>query len=833
MDNYLINQNIVNIDGSILSNTRKELYMKGGVVAITSRILVVDMLCDRVPIHLITGFLLLEAHKIKPHSSEAFLLRIFREKNKDGFIKAFSDRPELFLRGFSPLERTLKTLFLRKAQLWPRFQFEVKKELEIETNIEVIELRQPLTKKMTIIQNSIMDCLQTCLLELKRSKLLKEIDDDLTIDFALNSNFISYVRHYLEPQWHRIGFNTKELISDIYTLKNLLRYLLNYDCVSFLRYLDIILSMNQSNSANSNSNGPSPWLLTDAANILIMTAKSRVFSSKDNTIPILELQPKWKVVEQLIEEIKEEIENNKSNELRANILISTDSIRSSQQMKEYLSKLKEKNEKNNCHLMLYEKYEDYVLWKNSINQITCDNNGNNQNRNQNNKVNNKRRRVRGEKKNPNQSNQINITSFSLFDSLNLSKKNENKNEVKINKSEEKDDINKDGENKTNDDKYIENFEIDFDEMMSSFYSNIYEKSYELLNSNDDNKYDIIVNSFDNGDLSDLFLQDYKPNYIIIVNPEPSFIRRIEVYQAQNKHIQIKVYFLIYSDSVEEQKYLATIRREKEGFETLIRERANLAIPIDYGLNINNGNSNLFLSSINNTRIAGGQKLILNNNKIIVDVREFRSSLPSNLHFNGFELLPATLQIGDYILSPNICVERKSIPDLIGSFKSGRLHKQVEMIFKYYTVAVLLIEFDENKIFSFEELGEHKSEFSLADIRSKLALLTILFPKLKIIWSSSPNQTCELFFLLKSEEKQPDLEKCIKIGTDEQDQINQLTNDGPLALLRSLPGVNFYNINNIMKKVNSIKDLCSLNLTQIQELIGTQNGELLYAFIQKK
>lgn len=36
---------------------------------------------------------------------------------------------------------------------------------------------------------------------------------------------------------------------------------------------------------------------------------------------------------------------------------------------------------------------------------------------------------------------------------------------------------------------------------------------------------------------------------------------------------MRVYLLIYDDSVEEPKYLLSIRREKEAFERIIRERA--------------------------------------------------------------------------------------------------------------------------------------------------------------------------------------------------------------------------------------------------------------------
>lgn len=58
------------------------------------------------------------------------------------------------------------------------------------------------------------------------------------------------------------------------------------------------------------------------------------------------------------------------------------------------------------------------------------------------------------------------------------------------------------------------------------------------------------------------------------------------------------------------------------------------------------------------------------------MREFRSSLPSLLHEAGMLLVPATLEVGDFVLTPEIVVERKSVSDLFGSFASGRLYTQV-------------------------------------------------------------------------------------------------------------------------------------------------------------
>lgn len=86
------------------------------------------------------------------------------------------------------------------------------------------------------------------------------------------------------------------------------------------------------------------------------------------------------------------------------------------------------------------------------------------------------------------------------------------------------------------------------------------------------------------------------------------------------------------------------------------------------------------------------------NLIIVDTRDLRSTLPFILHKAPFRIEPVTLEIGDYLLTPDICVERKSIPDLIGSLSSGRLFTQLDAMCRAYSKPVLLIEFDRDRPF---------------------------------------------------------------------------------------------------------------------------------------
>ena len=60
----------------------------------------------------------------------------------------------------------------------------------------------------------------------------------------------------------------------------------------------------------------------------------------------------------------------------------------------------------------------------------------------------------------------------------------------------------------------------------------------------------------------------------------------------------------------------------------------------------------------------------------MDVRDLRSSLPCMLYRTGLVLHPLTLTVGDYVLTDQLVVERKSLPDLHQSMASGRLYNQV-------------------------------------------------------------------------------------------------------------------------------------------------------------
>lgn len=57
-----------------------------------------------------------------------------------------------------------------------------------------------------------------------------------------------------------------------------------------------------------------------------------------------------------------------------------------------------------------------------------------------------------------------------------------------------------------------------------------------------------------------------------------------------------------------------------------------------------------------------------------------------------------------------------------------------------------------------------------NIVSKLSLLALHFPRLRIVWSRSLHATAEIFASLKANQDEPDEAKAIRVGVPSEDGI---------------------------------------------------------------
>lgn len=230
--------------------------------------------------------------------------------------------------------------------------------------------------------------------------------------------------------------------------------------------------------------------------------------------------------------------------------------------------------------------------------------------------------------------------------------------------------------------------------------------------------------------------------------------------------------------------------------------------------------------VNNSRKGGfpNKKALRPNNKVIIDSREFRSALPSILHQREMEILPCMLEVADYVITPEIGIERKSVMDLIQSFHSGRLYNQISQLCKHFKKPVLLIEFHEDKPFYLpDEWTDDITDFS---VRSKLVLLTLHFPSLSIFWSRSPHTTADLFQDIKQHSEDPNIEE---LGIDEDIEMQE----APQEVLKTLPGITPNNMYEVMAKVKNLSQLSQMSLPEMIKLLGPINAPKLYHFFNTK
>ncbi|MEE6497589.1 hypothetical protein FKM82_002780 [Ascaphus truei] len=539
------------VTNEIAGSERYDVYTQGGVLFVTSRILVVDFLTDRIPASLITGILVYRAHKIIESCQEAFILRLYRQKNKQGFIKAFTDNPVAFQTGFCQVERVMRNLFIRKLYLWPRFHVSIHSFLE-KHKPEVVELHISMTPAMLAIQASILDIMNACLKELKRYNPALEVED-LSLENAIGRAFDKTVRHYLDPLWHQLGAKTKSLVQDLKILRTLLQYLSQYDCVTFLNLLE---SMRASEKAFGQNSG---WLFLDSSTSMFVHARARVYHIPDSKTTkksktelkdkqdgkkemVLESNPKWETLSEVLKEIETENKNSDALGGPGRVLICASDDRTCAQLREYIAV--------GAEALLMRLYNKTFGKDEKAAQVWM-----------------KSRKADQAKGNA----KAGIASRAKRTKAVTAKQKKKKTELTLTQlmgKAEEEDVGKEEE----EDKYREesicqessNEEPKFEDLQLNLPSESY---YGIL------KEPLTVIHPLQG-CSDPYgltrvLHEVEPRYVVLYDAELNFVRQLEIYRA-SKQKSLRVYFLIYGGSTEEQRYLTALRKEKQAFEQLIR-----------------------------------------------------------------------------------------------------------------------------------------------------------------------------------------------------------------------------------------------------------------------
>lgn len=119
--------------------------------------------------------------------------------------------------------------------------------------------------------------------------------------------------------------------------------------------------------------------------------------------------------------------------------------------------------------------------------------------------------------------------------------------------------------------------------------------------------------------------------------------------------------------------------------------------------------------------------------------------------------------------------------------------------------------------------------------SRLQLLTIHFPKLRILWSPSPHATSELFEELKKGREEPDPAKAAGVTIDAADEFNtEKYNPAIMDFLAKLPGVTTKNIFSLMNSAEDLSGLLSKSVEELTTVLGhSTNASELYEALHNR
>ncbi|PKP56399.1 MAG: hypothetical protein CVT89_06305, partial [Candidatus Altiarchaeales archaeon HGW-Altiarchaeales-2] len=123
-------------------------------------------------------------------------------------------------------------------------------------------------------------------------------------------------------------------------------------------------------------------------------------------------------------------------------------------------------------------------------------------------------------------------------------------------------------------------------------------------------------------------------------------------------------------------------------------------------------------------------------KIYADIRERNTEIFKILNEKA-DVIVRQLEVGDYILSENVCVERKTAGDFLQSIVDRRLLEQAQNLVRNFEIPIIIIE---------GELNLSSRNIHPNAVRGMLAAIATDF-KISIIPTKDENDTAEMLFII--------------------------------------------------------------------------------------
>jgi ERCC4-type nuclease len=194
-------------------------------------------------------------------------------------------------------------------------------------------------------------------------------------------------------------------------------------------------------------------------------------------------------------------------------------------------------------------------------------------------------------------------------------------------------------------------------------------------------------------------------------------------------------------------------------------------------------------------------------EIIADHREKRTKTCEWLRTFDAEIIEKQLDVADYIVSESVGIERKTTDDFLSCIMNQRLFSQMEKLSESFERPLLIIEGDQQALFSSRNIHPNS-------IHGALSSITLDY-KIPIIWTHTPKLTAAQIYWTGYREqikgrKGLSARVCRKIKDARELQV---------FLVAGLPSVNTTLSRRLLEEFGSVREVFGASEEQLMNVEG--------------
>lgn len=295
--------------------------------------------------------------------------------------------------------------------------------------------------------------------------------------------------------------------------------------------------------------------------------------------------------------------------------------------------------------------------------------------------------------------------------------------------------------------------------------------------------------------------------VVFYEPVPSEIRSIQRKGRTGRAHVGRVVVLIAKDTRDVGAYWSSVRKERQ----MSKKMKTLELPSE-------GSPKMEQKP---QRVLG--EFDEHQPVVYVDSRELRSHVVKVLEELGLDVRVETMEVGDYVVSERVAVERKTTSDLLSTLMDGEreLFLQLSDMGRTYDRPLLVIEGDD--LYTARRVHPNA-------IRGILASIAVDF-SIPIIFTKSERESAEFIAIVARREqserdRKPTIhgKKTFKTLPEQQEYV-----------LSSIPGVGYKAARNLLEHFGSVQAVLTASEDELQKvpLIGKKTARLIREVVESE